>query len=179
MEELSFITCAACVLFLTGRCSCFLQTGGPRHTGSGVSCKCVTVWYLTAQKKQSRKTLFHLNRNRTCDCDLVCLKNGDRCVAQGKIAFHPKCRELWRPCAHMTTVAAQLKEYSEAVRNSIPKVPEGCIPLIGYSKKTSTMLKIETGGRNLLEERQIALNKFKEKHALKHPLKRLQTQKKP
>ena len=166
MEPLSYITCAACLLFLTGNCSCFSQEGGPRFTGSCQSCKCVTVWYLTNKKKQSRKTLYHLNQDRTCDCKISCLLNPEnkRCTSQGKLAVHLECRKSWIPCEHMKKVATQLEEYTEAVGNRPPQVPKGCIPLIGYEKKKSTLLDIPFDGRNFLEERQIALKTYKKNH---------------
>ncbi len=167
MERLSFITCAACVLFLSGKCLCFTQTGGPRFTGSCHSCKCVVVWYLTNKKKQSRKTLFHVNSDRMCDCKSPCLF-GERCLTtQGKLAFHPNCRKLWKQCEHMQKISVQLEEYSEAVGEGVPLVPDGCIPLIGYAKKKSTLLEIPFAGRNFLEERQLALKTYKKNHNLK------------
>ncbi len=168
MKRLSFTTCAACVLFLTGRCLCFKQKGGPRYTGSCQSCKCVTVWYLTHTKKQSRKTLYHLNKDRACECQIPCLFNPNgTCLSQGKVTVHLECRKFWKPCDHMKTVAAQLEEYSEAVGQTTPKIPDGCIPLIGYEKRKSSLLQIPFDGRNFLEERQMALKTFKKKHNLK------------
>ncbi len=147
MKNLSFLTCAACVLFLTGRCSCFTQEGGPRFTGSCQSCKCIVVWYLTNKKRQSRKTLYHLNENRTCGCQLPCLVNkNSRCGSNGKLVVHSKCRTFWIPCDHMVKVTAQLNEYTKAVENKVPWVPDGCIPLIGYEKKKSTLLDIPFKG---------------------------------
>ncbi len=166
MERLSFITCAACLLFLTGKCSCFVQSGGPRYTGSCQSCKCVVVWYLSNKKKQGRKTLFHLNSDRLCDCQLPCLF-GERCItAQGKLAFHVECRKLWKACGHMQKISEQLEEYTLAVGQDEPKVPDGCIPLIGYAKKKSTLLEISLAGRNFLEERELALKTYKRNHKL-------------
>ncbi len=167
MEQLSFITCAACLLFLTGQCSCFQQAGGARFTGSCQSCKCVVVWYLTNKKKQSRKTLFHLNENRSCNCHLPCLVNNKRCSSQGKLALHINCRKLWTPCEHMRKVTYQLAEYTRAAANGNPKVPKGCIPLIGYAKKPSTLLDINFNGRNFLEERRIALKTYKKTYQIK------------
>ncbi len=168
MASLSFITCAACMLFLTGTCSCFVQSGGPRSTGTCQSCKCITIWYLTQKKKQSRKTIYHVNNDRSCECLLQCLRepNNSRCLHNGKLAYHKECREKWKPCAHMALVTAQLDEYIAAVQDSTAIVPDGCIPLIGYLKKKSTLLEIETAGRNFLEERKIALQSFKKKHKL-------------
>ncbi len=165
MEHLSFITCAACILFLNGKCNCFTQSGGPRSTGTCQSCKCVVIWYLTEKKKQSRKTLFHLNTDRNCDCFLPCLeqKNGSRCLKQGKLAFHAECRKYWKPCAHMALVTAQLEEYTTLVKDGNPKVPIGCIPLLGYEKRKSTLLRIDVDGRNFLQERKAALVTYKEK----------------
>ncbi len=60
----------------------------------------------------------------------------------------------------MALVTAQLDEYIAAVQDSTAIVPDGCIPLIGYLKKKSTLLEIETAGRNFLEERKIALQSF-------------------
>ena len=110
-----------------------------------------------------------MNINRSCDCTLTCVRAGNsRCVSQGKLAYHPECREKWLPCAHMALVSAQLDEYVAAVqKDGVAKVPDGCIPLIGYTKKKSTMLEIYGDGRNFLEEREIALATFKRNHNLK------------
>ncbi len=56
-------------------------------------------------------------------------------------------------------------EYTNAIRNSESiQVPKGCVPLIGYNKKPSTILKIENDGRNFLDEREAALSLFKRKN---------------
>ncbi len=90
-------------------------------------------------------------------------------MSQGKLAFHTECRKLWTPCEHMRTVTNQLEEYTRAVADGdgIPLVPEGCIPLIGYTKKPSTLLDITLNGRNFLEERQLALKTYKKNHKIK------------
>ncbi len=111
--------------------------------------------------------MFHLHEDRLCECKLPCL-HGKKCITtQGKLAFHPDCRNLWTPCHHMEKVASQLDEYTQALGNGSAIVPEGCIPLIGYTKKKSTLLEISCGGRNFLEEREIALKTYKKNHKIK------------
>ena len=45
-------------------------------------------------------------------------------------------------------------------------VPKGCIPLIGYRKKPSSLLEIKDEGRNFLEERATAISIFKKNHRI-------------
>ncbi len=49
-------------------------------------------------------------------------------------------------------------------QNNLPIVPDGCIPLIGYSKKPSTLLRVQEAGRNFLDEREAAISVFKKNH---------------
>ncbi len=48
--------------------------------------------------------------------------------------------------------------------DTLVQVPKGCIPLVGYPKKPSTMLNLNTDSRNFLDEREAAITIFKKKN---------------
>ncbi len=176
MEEearLSFVVCAACLLFISGQCSCFSQPGGPRSSGHCHDCKCVIVRYAMQKKKFSPKALFHTHPNKTCACSIPCKIDGSARCEQKKdkykrIAYHAKCRELWKPCDHLAKVAEQLKEYSGWIDNFSSGdiiVPVGCVPLIGYEKRKSTNIKVNSN-RDFLRDRLRALQSLRAKKEL-------------
>ncbi len=154
----NFTVCTACLLFLTGKCSCFSQPGGPRATGHCHDCKCITVRFAMNQKKYSPKALFHTHPNRTCDCDVSCkINDTNRCEQKGdkfrRVAYHAKCRKYWKQCAHLSQISKELREYSDIMKNSdLPIVLSGCVPLIGYNKRKSSMIEVKNF-RNFVKAR--------------------------
>ncbi len=63
-----------------------------------------------------------------------------------------------------------------AEQPNLPIVPDGCIPLIGYVKKPSTMLLVQETGRNFLEERDAAISVCKKNHKISY--KKIRTKQK-
>ncbi len=157
---LNFATCAACLLFLQGMCQCYQDRDNPRATSDCISCKCLTLWHVMKKKKKARKYLYHMN-NETCGCNVACLSGDTRCTKPGskydRIAYHPECMKNWIQCDHMKKVSEQLEQYSLFLahegKSEVPRVLDGCCPLIGYSKKISSMIKVENPTDFVLKRR--------------------------
>ncbi len=181
---LNFTTCAACLLFLQGLCGCFLnQKGGPRATTQCVSCTCVTLRYVMKKKKHACKNLYHMSNTTTCDCNVSCGRtgNGTRCTklhaGYSRIAYHPDCMQEWVQCSHMKRVAEELEVYSAYIEEKgdeeLPEVLSGCCPLIGYSKKSSSMIAVKNPD-NFIRRRRDAIWRLRmqkhEQHILFEPI---------
>ncbi len=117
---------------------------------------------------------------RRCECSIRCLRHDkERCSLEtsnsNRIVYHWECRENWVQCEHMLLVSKQLEEYSEYMskQTGLPTVPGGCIPLIGYPKKPSTMLSIKEEGRDFLAEREAAIAVHKRKYGVSRTTHRM------
>ncbi len=72
----------------------------------------------------------------------------------------------------MEKIASQLCEYSNICEKTIPTVPTGCIPLLGYTKKKSSLLEIKNDNRNFLNERKVALETWRKNDRAKIQLRK-------
>ena len=75
------------------------------------------------------------------------------------------CRNNWQQCEHLALVSKQLEEYTTALiqAGKTVEILDGCIPLIGYEKRPSTMLPLGTCTRNFIKERGNILRELRQK----------------